>query len=533
MIDFQRHPDQYSHWVLSVDDVIATLTLSVDPKAAAIGEYELKLNSYDIGVDIELADAIRRIRFEHPNTKCVVIDSALDGIFCAGANIQMLAGADHGHKINFCKFTNETRLEIEEASLHSGIRFLAAVRGACTGGGYELALACDHIILIDDKNTAVSLPEVPLLGVLPGTGGLTRLTDKRHLRRDIADVFATKAEGTRGEEALRSKLVDELASPTDFDMAVRYRAVQLSDATSRMGGSPAVLPELSIRVTDSQIQYRYVSASFKSQHVDIKISAAESSDWLLTTALELDDLLCRLRFNYPHLGTLLIRTSGPAESVLKHDQALNNPTTHAELETALLWKRTLSRMDLTARTLIAAIEPGSCFVGILFELALAADRSYMLSGIFEDDEEPLPAATIQLGDVNLGIFPMANGISRLASRFWGDSNSLANAVETRDTSLVASTAIERGLVTYTPDDLDWEEELRIAIEERSSFSPDALTAMEANHRFAGPETMATKIFARLSAWQNWIFTRPNASGPEGALRLYGTGSRPTYNTDRT
>jgi benzoyl-CoA-dihydrodiol lyase len=294
-----------------------------------------------------------------------------------------------------------------------------------------------------------------------------------------------------------------------------------------------VLPELSIRVTDNQIQYRYVSANFKSQHVDIEISADENSDWLLTTALELDDLLCRLRFNYPHLGTLLIRTSGSAESVLKHDEALSNPTTHTALETALLWKRTLSRMDLTARTLIAAIEPGSCFVGILFELALAADRSYMLSGIFEDNEEPLPAATIQLSAVNLGVFPMANGISRLASRFWGDSNSLANAVETRDTSLVASNAIERGLVTYTPDDLDWEEELRIAIEERSSFSPDALTAMEANHRFAGPETMATKIFARLSAWQNWIFTRPNASGPEGALRLYGTGSRPTYNTDRT
>ena len=533
MINFHRHPNQYSHWVLSVDDVIATLTLSVDPQAAAVGEYELKLNSYDIGVDIELADAIRRIRFEHPNTKCVVIDSALDGIFCAGANIQMLASADHGHKINFCKFTNEPRLEIEEASLHSGIRFLAAVRGACTGGGYELALACDHIILIDDKNTAVSLPEVPLLGVLPGTGGLTRLTDKRHLRRDIADVFATKAEGTRGQEALRSKLVDELASPTDFDMAVRDRAVQLSDSTTRMGGSPAVLPELSIRVTDNQIQYRYVSANFKSQHVDIEISAADNSDWLLTTALELDDLLCRLRFNYPHLGTLLIRTSGSAESVLKHDEALSNPTTHTALETALLWKRTLSRMDLTARTLIAAIEPGSCFVGILFELALAADRSYMLSGIFEDNEEPLPAATIQLSAVNLGVFPMANGISRLASRFWGDSNSLANAVEMSDTSLVASNAIERGLVTYTPDDLDWEEELRIAIEERSSFSPDALTAMEANHRFAGPETMATKIFARLSAWQNWIFTRPNASGPEGALRLYGTGSRPTYNTDRT
>jgi benzoyl-CoA-dihydrodiol lyase len=510
--------------------------MNVDPAVGAIGDYELKLNSYDIGVDIELADAIRRVRFEHPEIRCVVIDSAIAGTFCAGANIRMLAGASHAHKVNFCKFTNETRLEIEEASESSGLKFLAAINGACSGGGYELAMACDHLLLVDDRSTTVSLPEVPLLGVMPGTGGLTRLTDKRNVRRDLADVFATRAEGAGGIEAVKWRLVDELAPPSGFDEAVRTRALELSQTSDRdPTAEPQLLPPLERSLEADELEYEFVSASLDRDERTARITVNSSADaaWPLTAARELDDLLCHLRFNEFLLGTLLITTRGDSEAVLVHDDVLANPQSHAERETSLLWKRVLSRLDLSARSIFAIVDPGSCFAGILTELALAADRTYMLDGIFEDDDEPLPAATITLGSVNMGPMPMANGLTRLESRLWGHTEGLGAAQGAVARPLAAAEAADLGLATSTPDDLDWADEIRVAIEERSSFSPDALTGMEANHRFCGPETMATKIFARLSGWQNWIFIRPNASGPEGALRRYGTGTRPDYDFDRT
>ena len=535
-ITFERRPDTYRHWRLTIEEPLAHLSMKVDPTGGMLGDYELKLNSYDIGVDIELADAIRRVRFEHPEVRCVVIDSAVEGVFCAGANIRMLAGASHAHKVNFCKFTNETRLEIEEASSASGLRFLAAINGACSGGGYELAEACDHLVLVDDRASSVSLPEVALLGVLPGTGGLTRLTDKRHVRRDHADVFATRAEGIQGAEAVTWRLVDEVAPPSTFDVVVHDRALEMASTSDRTPDADAVvLGPLDRALTADRVQYRYVAADLDRARsvVDLTISADADPAWPLTAARELDDLLCHLRFNEPMLGTIVLRTAGSATDVLVHDDALAAPDGHGQREISLLWKRVLTRLDLTARSLVAVIEPGSCFVGILAEVALAADRSYMLDGIFEDDDDPLPAATIQLTPVNTGPMPMYNGLTRLASRFWGLDHVLEAAEEAVGRPLPAAEAGELELVTATPDDLDWHDEVRLAIEERASFSPDALTGMEANHRFAGPETMATKIFARLSAWQNWIFIRPNASGPEGALRLYGTGSRPTYDRNRT
>ena len=535
-LTFERNPESYRHWQLEFDAPVVRLSMNVDPAGGALGDYELKLNSYDIGVDIELADIVRRLRFEHPEIACVVLDSAVAGVFCAGANIRMLAGASHAHKVNFCKFTNETRLEIEEASRYSGLRFLAAIRGACSGGGYELALACDHIMLVDDRSSAVSLPEVPLLGVLPGTGGLTRLTDKRHLRKDQADVFATKAEGFQGQEALTWGLVDEIAPLSGFDEAVAARAAALAaDSPRSTSAEPTLLEPLQRELTADAIGYRWVSVSFDRAGAVAELTVRSSSDpdWALTAVRELDDALCHLRFNEPELGTIVVRSVGEAADVLAHEAALGEPADHGQRETALLWKRVLSRLDLTARSLIALVEPGSCFVGILAELALAADRSYMLEGIFEDDEDPLPPAQIQLSPINDGAMPMANELSRLASRFWGDDSSLAAARAATGRALEATEAIELGLVTVAIDDLDWHDEIRLAIEERATFSPDALTGMEANHRFSGPETMATKIFSRLSAWQNWIFIRPNASGPEGALRRYGTGSRPEFDRTRT
>jgi len=530
---FDIHPSNFRHWNIQIAGEVATFQLEVDPRASAIGDYELKLNSYDIGVDIELANAIRHIRFQNPEVKCVVITSALEGTFCAGANIRMLAAADHSHKVNFCKFTNETRLEIEEASQHSGIRFLAAINGACSGGGYELALACDHIILVDDRSTAVSLPEVPLLGVLPGTGGLTRLTDKRHIRRDRADVFATKAEGAVGREALDWGLVDELAAPTNFVEAVAARAHALASTSRRLDGGPVSLSPLEISISDDSITYRWVNLTIFDRYAELRVLVNSSSDWLLQTARELDDVLCRLRFDFPRIGTLILRTEGKIDDVLRSDTELQSPNKHAQLETLLLWKRCLSRLEMTSKTLVAAIDPGSCFVGILLELALAADRTYMLDGQFEEEDNPLLPAVIQLTATNFGAVPMCNGLSRVESRLWGDEAGLSAAADLVDRELGASKAAQLGLVTATPDDLDWDDELRLFIEERSSFSPDALTAMEANHRFCGPETMATKIFARLSAWQNWIFTRPNASGPKGALQRYGSGSRPDFDNQRT
>jgi len=535
-LTFERAPAHYRHWKLSVDAPMATLRLDVDPAGGAMGDYELKLNSYDIGVDIELADAIRRLRFEHPEVGCVIIDSAIEGTFCAGANIRMLAAADHGHKINFCKYTNETRLEIEEASEQSGLRFLAAIRGACSGGGYELAMACDHLLLVDDRSSAVSLPEVPLLGVLPGTGGLTRLTDKRGVRRDRADVFATKTEGFQGAEALEWRLVDEIATPSAFDEVLRFRAIAMAETSDRdANAAPVILEPLDRQVSADGFSYRYVTAKLDRGARSVQVTVRSGSDdgWPLRCAREFDDLLCHLRFNEPELGTIVLSTQGSAAEVLAYDSALTSPQGHAERETALLWKRVLSRLDLTARSIVALIEPGSCFVGILAELALAADRSYMLDGVLEDTDNPLAAATLQLTGVNTGAMPMLNGLSRLESRYWGDESGLEAAVAAVGESLLAERADALGLVTFAPDDLDWEDEIRLTIEERASFSPDAMTGMEANHRFCGPETMATKIFARLSAWQNWIFLRPNAGGPDGALRRYGTGSRPEYDRSRT
>lgn len=536
LITFERNPDTYAHWNLKVEGNHARLSMSVAPNGGLLGDYELKLNSYDIGVDIELADAVRRIRFEHPEVNVVILDSAVAGVFCAGANIRMLAAASHSHKVNFCKFTNETRLEIEEASAESGLRFLAAINGACSGGGYEVAMACDHLLLIDDRSSAVSLPEVPLLGVLPGTGGLTRLTDKRHVRRDRADVFATKSEGIQGAEAIEWGLVDEVAPPSTFDDAVIARANALAETSDRIDdGSAVVLGPLGRSVEDSAITYSNVTALLdrSGRSVELTINGTDSPEWALDTARQLDDLLCHLRFNEPQLGTIVLKTTGDAAAVLAHTERLLAGADHLTRETALLWKRVLSRLDLTARSLIAVVDPGSCFVGLLVEVMLAADRSYMLDGIFEDDENPLPAAEVVMSAASLGAMPMANGLSRITSRFWGSPDNIAAAEAAVGETIDAARANELGLVTSTPDDLDWDDEVRLCIEERSSFSPDALTAMEANHRFAGPETMATKIFARLSAWQNWVFIRPNASGPEGALRQYGSGIRPTFDTNRT
>ncbi len=555
-LDFFSDLRPWRHWTLRVDGSIATLLMYVQPDGGIFDGAELKLNSYDMGVELEFADAVRRIRFEHPEVGCVVIGSGYEGVFCAGANIRALAAATHAHKVNLCKFTNETRLELEEASAGSGLRFLAAVGGACSGGGYELALATDHILLVDDRNTAVSLPEVPLLGVLPGTGGLTRLTDKRHVRRDRADVFATRAEGLRGGVALEWGLVDELAPRTSFDEAVNARAAALTEHSRAVGAfasdEPAVLEPLDISPTpDGSVIGEFVAMAPDRDRAcaEVLISASAHPRWPLRAARELDALLCHLRFNEPELGTVVLLTDGSHASVTAHDRALREPANHAERETALLWRRTLSRLDLTARTLIAAVEPGSCFAGVLAEVALAADRTYLLDGEFVD-ERPDDAVgmavralrgpqsadavlpTLAMTEISLGSMPMANGLTRLQSRLWGDDAAIAAARDTVGSALDAQAAAEAGLATATPDDLDWDDDLRLAVEERAAFSPDALTAMEANHRFCGPETMATKIFGRLSAWQNWIFIRPNATGPDGALTRYGTGTRPSYATTR-
>ena len=558
-LDFFGDLRPWRHWTLHVEGSIATLLMQVQPDGGIFDGAELKLNSYDMGVELEFADAVRRIRFEHPEVGCVVIGSGYDGVFCAGANIRALAVATHAHKVNLCKFTNETRLELEEASAGSKLRFLAAVGGACSGGGYELALATDHILLVDDRNTAVSLPEVPLLGVLPGTGGLTRLTDKRHVRRDRADVFATRAEGLRGEMALEWGLVDELAPRTSFEEAVAARAAALAEhsragetSDAGPGGEAVMLEPLDMSPTpDGSVIGEVVAMAPDRDRAcaEVLISASADPRWPLRAARELDALLCHLRFNEPELGTVVLLTEGSHASVTAHDRALCEPASHAERETALLWRRTLSRLDLTARTLIAAVEPGSCFAGVLAEVALAADRTYILDGQFID-ERPDDAvgtavralrgpqsteadlAKLSLTEVSLGSMPMANGLTRLQSRLWGDDAAIAAARDTVGSTLDAQAAADAELATATPDDLDWDDDLRLAVEERAAFSPDALTAMEANHRFCGPETMATKIFGRLSAWQNWIFIRPNATGPNGALTRYGTGTRPSYATTR-
>jgi benzoyl-CoA-dihydrodiol lyase len=546
-ITFDADPGSYRHWQVSIEPPIATVTMHVAPEAGLRDDYELKLNSYDLSVDIELYDVIQRLRFEHPDVKAVVLTGGLDKVFCAGANIQMLAGSSHLHKVNFCKFTNETRNAIEDATAHSGQTWIAAVNGTAAGGGYELALACDEILLLDDHSSTVSLPEVPLLAVLPGTGGLTRVVDKRLVRRDLADVFATRSEGVKGRQAVDWRLVDAVAPRSRFDELVRERALARAAASSRPDGASGItLTPLRRRLEDDAWRYGSVSVTFDrgvgAAHVTVsaptgavertpaELAAAGSSAWVLGVVRELDDAILRLRFDEPAIGTWVLRTTGDAARVLAADELLReHPGDWLVNEVRWYWARTLKRLDVSARTLVALVEPGSCFVGVLAELALASDRSFML-----DDPDPAVGvpATIRLTDSNDGWFPMCNGLSRLATRFFGRDDDLETARDTIGKELLADDAAGAGLVTFTPDDLDWDDEVRLALDERNSFSPDALTGMEANLRFPGPETMETKIFARLTAWQNWVFQRPNAVGPGGALHRYGTGSRPTFDHTR-
>jgi benzoyl-CoA-dihydrodiol lyase len=550
-VEFRTCPANYRHWKLAVDGPVATLTMDVDEQGGLVPGYELKLNSYDLGVDIELYDAVQRLRFEHPEVKTVVLTSGKEKIFCAGANIRMLAASEHSWKVNFCKFTNETRNGIEDATENSGQTYLAALNGTASGGGYELALACDQILLVDDRSSAVSLPELPLLGVLPGTGGLTRVVDKRHVRRDLADYFSTKAEGLGGKKAVAWKLVDEAVPRVRWTEAVSERSLALASASTRLPGRAAIeLTELDKSRTADSITYPHVSAALDRDRAIAEITvtgpaedapasmaeayAAGAAYWPLAVARELDDLILDLRTNQNEIGTWVLRTAGDAERVLAHDALLLESAAGDWLanEITLYLKRTLKRLDVTSRSLIALIEPGSCFAGSLLELALAADRSYMLSGVFEDVDPDATPATVSVGPMNLGPLPMGNGLTRLQTRFYGDDAALADAEKRAGEPLEADEAEKLGLITFAPDDIDWEEEVRIAIEERSAFSPDALTGLEANYRFAGPETIETKIFGRLTAWQNWIFYRPNASGPDGALRAYGTGKRADFDRKR-
>ncbi|HXV72716.1 MAG TPA: 2,3-epoxybenzoyl-CoA dihydrolase [Acidimicrobiia bacterium] len=548
MIDFQTNPDSYRHWRLRVEGPIAYLDMAVDPDGGLDPGYELKLNSYDLGVDIELADAVQRLRFEHPEVGAVVIGSVLDRMFCAGANIGMLASASHPLKVNFCKFTNETRNAIEDATRNSSQRYIAAIGGNAAGGGYELALAADHLMLIDDRNASVSLPEVPLLGVLPGTGGLTRLTDKRHVRRDRADVFCTLEEGVKGSRALEWGLVDELVPAPSFDETVAKRAQELAAGSDRPSDATGVTLTPLDRVIDGdRITYTTVSVEIdrtertaaltihgpeESPPVDgDEAVSAGAGFWPLRLARELDDAILHLRVNELEVGSISIHSRGDPGLVLAYDTLLLTQADHWFVREVLLyWGRVMRRVDLTARTIIALVEPGSCFAGFLAELTLAADRSYMLIG--ERFGEGSGIARIVFTEANRFGFPMSNGLSRLETRFWGDSDGLARAHDVIGEKLDAESAVAAGVVTDAMDDLDWDDELRIIVEERAAFSPDGLTGMEANLRFPGPETMETKIFGRLTAWQNWVFQRPNASGDTGALRRYGTGIRPEYDHRR-
>jgi benzoyl-CoA-dihydrodiol lyase len=549
-VEFQVSPDRYRHWRLRCDGQVATLVMDVDEQGGLVPGYELKLNSYDLGVDIELYDAVQRLRFEHPEVRSVVITSGKPKVFCAGANIRMLAAAPHHWKVNFCKFTNETRNGIEDATANSGQSYLAAVNGTASGGGYELALACEHIMLVDDRSSAVALPELPLLAVLPGTGGLTRLTDKRHVRRDLADYFATRPEGLGGTRAVQWRLVDEAVPRQRWDDTVTERAAELAARSARPSGEKGVpLTELAKTRHDDAIGYTYVTAKLNhdegSVEITVKgpqagppdgIAAAKEQGagfWPLAVARELDDLILDLRTNEPELGTWVFRTEGDAARVLAYDDMLLASSQDWFANEVLLYlRRTLRRLDVTSRSLLAAIEPGSCFAGSLLELALAADRSFMLAGVFEDEDPDAAPGAVTVADINLGPLTMSNGLTRLQTRFWGDEAGYEAAGKRRGAALAAQEAAEFGLVTFAPDDIDWAEELRIATEERASFSPDALTGLEASYRFAGPETMETKIFGRLTAWQNWIFTRPNASGPDGALRRFGTGQRAVFDRKR-
>ena len=537
MITFDTDPDRYRHWRLSCDGPIATLTLDVEEEGGLFPGYRLKLNSYDLGVDIELHDALNRIRFEHPEVRVVVLTSGMERVFCSGANIYMLGQASHAEKVNFCKFTNETRNGIEDSSAHSGLKFIAAVNGACAGGGYELALACDEIVMVDDRSTTVSLPEVPLLGVLPGTGGLTRLVDKRKVRRDFADVFCTTAEGVRADRAKAWKLVDRIAPPARFAQSVEQRARALAEQSDRAANATAVaLMPLERNIDDRGYHYRWVEVDIASDERVATLTVtgpngetlprelaaileAGAEWWPLAMARELDDVLLMLRANNRDVGTIVLKTRGDPTAVLASDRMMAANRGHWLVrETIGLLRRTLQRLDTSSRSLFAVIDGGSCFAGSLFELSLAADRSYMLAG----------GPHIALTALNFGGFEMVNGRTRLATRFNDD---VANERFTK-APLDAAAALDLGLVTFAPDELDWEDEIRVALEERASLSPDALTGMEANLRFAGDETVATKIFGRLSAWQNWIFTRPNATGEQGALKRYGSGARAQFDWER-
>ena len=550
VIDFRTDPSRYRHWRIETEGAVARLIMDVDEDGGLFDGYALKLNSYDLSVDIELADAVQRLRFEHPEVDVVVLQSGKERVFCAGANIRMLAGAAHGHKVNFCKFTNETRLAMETAGTDSGQRYLCAVKGACAGGGYELALACDHIMLADDGTSSVALPEVPLLAVLPGTGGLTRVTDKRKVRRDRADVFSTMEEGVRGARALDWGLVDELVPNASFAEAVTARAEAMTGARTAGGGidqGGIALDPIERSVVDDAIGYSTVSVALDRDAGIARIEIAGpdgpapadaaalhdegAAAWVLRCARELDDALLHLRFNEPELGVLVFTTAGDPALVAAHERLLNDNRGHwLANEVLLLWKRVLQRIDLTSRSLVALIEPGSCFAGLLAEIAFACDRTYMADGVFEGDNRPV--ATLTLSALNFGPLPMVNDLSRLASRFLGAPETLRAAETCVGRALEAAEAAKLGLVTFAFDDIDWEDEVRIFLEERASFSPDAMTAMEANLRFAGPETMATRIFGRLTAWQNWVFQRPNAVGDDGALKRYGSGRRPRYDRRR-
>jgi len=548
-IDFATDPSRYRHWKLSTEGDVATLTMDVDENAPLFEGYQLKLNSYDLGVDIELADALERLRFEHPEVKVVLLRSGKPRVFCAGANIRMLASATHAHKVNFCKFTNETRNAIEDASEFSGQKMICVVTGSCAGGGYELALAADHIILTDDGSSTVSLPELPLLAVLPGTGGLTRVTDKRKVRRDHADVFCTTEEGVKGKRAVEWRLVDEVVPNSKLEDTVKERAQEFAQKSDRPGDAKGISLKPLKRTREADgIEYSAVSVEFSRadrlatitvrgpnmpppQSTD-EMMAQGTEFWPLRLARELDDAILDIRINELETAVIVFKSEGDAKLVLEYDAFLAKNAKHwLAREIALKWKRVLKRVDLTSRSLVTLIEPGSCFAGTLAELAFASDRSYMLIGNLEGDNRP--PATIVLGDANFaGGLPMSNGLSRLATRFLGEPESLEAAKLAVGKELDAEAAEQLGLVTFALDDIDWEDEIRMFFEERASFSPDGLTGMEANLRFGGPETMETKIFARLTAWQNWIFQRPNAVGEDGALRRYGTGQKAVFDMKR-
>ncbi len=549
-VSFVTSPEQYRHWRLDVAGEIATATLAVKEDGGLVPGYELKMNSYDLGVDIELYDLVQRLRFEHPAVRSVVLTGGLERMFCAGANIRMLAQSTHAWKVNFCKFTNETRNGIEDATAHSGQTWIAALNGTAAGGGYELALACDQIVLVDDGASTVSLPEVPLLGVLPGTGGLTRVVDKRHVRKDRADMFATKSEGYRGSTAVEWGLIDATVPRNAWAEEIRRRASAAAATSSRPVDATGIdLTPLQRTDDDSSIRYPYLSATIdrSARRVAITVegpSAPPPADaagvlaqgvdyWPLAITRALDDLILHLRTNETDLGTWVFRAVGDPTAVLAYDQQLRDLSGDWFVnEVIQYYKRTLKRLDVTSRSLIAVIDPGTAFVGLLVELALAADRQYMLIGVYQDVAPDAEPAVLQLSPANDGLFPMGNGISRLHSRFWGHDDQLDAVRGSLGKPLDADAAVELGLVTMALDDIDFEDEIRIVLEERAALSPDALTGMEANHRFVGPESLETKVFGRLTAWQNWIFIRPNASGPEGALRRYGTGQKGDYDLKR-